>query len=49
MPFRENTTHLEDLQPNPALCAILPDTLVIVVTAQWFGSEPLELMGGISA
>lgn len=36
-------SRLEDLQPNAAVRAILPDALVTVVSAQWFGSEALEL------
>ena len=34
---------LEDLQPNAAVRGILPDSLVTVVTVQWFGSAALEL------
>lgn len=34
---------LEDLQPNAAIRGILPDSLVTVVSVQWFGSEALEL------
>jgi SNF2 family DNA or RNA helicase len=34
---------LEDLQPNAAVCGVLPDCLVTVVSVQWFGSEALEL------
>src|SRR4249919_3887994 len=34
---------LEDLQPNASVRGILPDSLVTVVTVQWFGSEALEL------
>src|SRR5262245_57187233 len=34
---------LEDLQPNASVRGILPDSLVTVVSAQWFGSEALEL------
>ncbi len=34
---------LEDLQPNAAVRGILPDSLVSVVSVQWFGSEALEL------
>lgn len=34
---------LEDLQPNAALRGILPDSLVTIVSVQWFGSEALEL------
>src|SRR5512139_845835 len=36
-------SELEDLKPNAALRGILPDALVTVVGAQWFGSEALEL------
>src|SRR5881296_1752731 len=34
---------LETLQPNASVRGILPDCLVTVVSAQWFGSEALEL------
>ena len=34
---------LEDIQPNAAVRGILPDSLVVVVNVQWFGSEALEL------
>src|SRR3990172_4857829 len=34
---------LEDLQPNAAVKGLLPDSLVTVVSVQWFGSEALEL------
>lgn len=34
---------LEDLLPNAAVRGILPDSLVTVVSVQWFGSEALEL------
>lgn len=34
---------LEDIQPNASLRGIIPDTLVTVVSVQWFGSEALEL------
>ena len=34
---------LEDLQPNAAVRGLLPDSLVTVVSVQWFGSEALEL------
>jgi len=34
---------LEDLQPNAAVRGILPDSIVTVVSVQWFGSEALEL------
>lgn len=36
-------TTLEQLQPNSAVRGILPDSLVTVVSVQWFGSEALEL------
>jgi SNF2 family DNA or RNA helicase len=36
-------TRLEELQPTAAVRGILPDQLVTVVSAQWFGSEALEL------
>src|ERR1700676_2000412 len=34
---------LEDLTPNAAVRGVLPDSLVTVVSVQWFGSEALEL------
>src|SRR5437764_14755704 len=34
---------LEDLQPNAAVRGILPDSLVTVVSMQWYGSAALEL------
>ncbi len=34
---------LEDLQPNAAVRGILPDSVVTVVSVQWFGGEALEL------
>jgi hypothetical protein len=34
---------LEDLQPNASVRGILPNSLVSVISAQWFGSEALEL------
>jgi SNF2 family DNA or RNA helicase len=34
---------LEQLQPNAALRGILPDTLVTVVSVQWYGADALEL------
>ena len=34
---------LEDLTPTTAVRGILPDSLVTVVSAQWFGSAALEL------
>src|SRR3990170_1764348 len=36
-------SRLEDLQPNAAVRGLLPDSLVTVVSVQWFGSEALEL------
>ena len=35
--------HLEDLKPNASVRGILPNSLVSVINAQWFGSEALEL------
>ena len=34
---------LEELQPNAAVRAKLPDSLVAVVNVAWFGSDALEL------
>jgi len=34
---------LEDLKPNASVSGILPDSLVTVVSVQWFGSEAIEL------
>ena len=34
---------LEDLQVNAAVRGLLPDSLVTVVSVQWYGSEALEL------
>ena len=34
---------LEELLPGIAVRGILPDSLVTVVSVQWFGSEALEL------
>jgi SNF2 family DNA or RNA helicase len=36
-------SRLEDLTPGTALRGIIPDSLVTVVSTQWFGSEALEL------
>jgi SNF2 family DNA or RNA helicase len=36
-------SNLEQLQPNAAVRGILPDSLVTVVSVQWYGSEALEL------
>jgi superfamily II DNA or RNA helicase len=36
-------TRLEDLLPTASVSGILPDSLVTVVSVQWFGSEALEL------
>ena len=41
-------TRLEDLQPNAAVRGILLDALVFVVSVQWFGSEAVEMTGGVS-
>ena len=34
---------LEELRPNASVSGILPDSLVTVVSVQWFGSEAIEL------
>jgi hypothetical protein len=34
---------LEELRPNASVQGILPNCLVSIVNAQWFGSEALEL------
>ena len=34
---------LEQLQPRATVRGIVPDSLVVVVSVQWFGSEALEL------
>ncbi len=34
---------LEELQTNAAVRGILPDSLVSVVSVQWFGSQTLKL------
>src|SRR6266404_8528288 len=34
---------LEELLPNAAIRGIIPDSLVSVVSVQWYGSEALEL------
>jgi SNF2 family DNA or RNA helicase len=36
-------SHLEDLKPNASVRGILPNALVSVISAQWFGSEAVEL------
>ena len=36
-------SRLEDLQPNAAVKGILPDSLIMVVSVKWFGSEAIEL------
>jgi SNF2 family DNA or RNA helicase len=36
-------SRLEELQPHTSVRGILPDSLVSVVSVQWFGSEALEL------
>src|SRR3989304_6177727 len=33
---------LEDLQPSAVVRGVLPDSLVTVVSVQWFGSEALD-------
>ena len=40
---------LEDLQTNAAVRGVLPDSLVTVVSVQWYGSEALELTYKTSA
>lgn len=34
---------LDDLRPNAVVRGLLPDSLVTVVSVQWFGSEAVEL------
>lgn len=34
---------LEQLQPNASVRGIIPESLVTVVSVQWFGSDALEL------
>src|ERR1700690_4397179 len=36
-------TRLEDLTPTAAVSGILPDSLVTIISAEWFGTEALEL------
>ena len=36
-------SRLEDLTPTTSIRGILPDSLVTVISVQWFGSEALEL------
>jgi SNF2 family DNA or RNA helicase len=36
-------TRLETLKPNASVRGVLPNCLVTVVSAQWFGSEAIEL------
>src|ERR1019366_4448228 len=40
---RGNMSKLEELQINASVQGILPNSLVSVVSVQWFGSEALEL------
>ena len=40
---QKQSMKLEDLQANAAVHGILSDSLVTVVSVQWFGSEALEL------
>ncbi len=35
--------NLEQLQPSASVSGIIPNSIVIIVSAQWFGSEALEL------
>src|SRR5215813_13849214 len=39
----DSMSQLEDLQPNSSVRGILPDSLVTVVSVQWFGSTAVEL------
>jgi SNF2 family DNA or RNA helicase len=39
----QGVSTLEELQPNAAIRGILLDSLVTVISVQWFGSEVLEL------
>jgi hypothetical protein len=41
-------TYLEDLQPNAAVPAMLPDQVITVVSVQWFGSEATSNPSSIS-
>jgi len=34
---------LEELKPNSAVCGVLPNAIVTVVSVQWFGSGAIEL------
>ena len=43
MEEQEQSMNLEDLQPNASVRGVLADSLVTVVSVQWFGSEALEL------
>ena len=40
---QEQSMKLEDLRANAAVRGVLADSLVTVVSVQWFGSEALEL------
>ena len=40
---------LEDVRPNAAIRGILPDSLVTVVSVQWFGSDALGSADPFSA
>ena len=40
---QEQSMKLEDLQPRASVRGVLADSLVTVVSVQWFGSEALEL------
>jgi hypothetical protein len=41
--FEEIMTRLEDLTPNTAVRGILPDQLVTIVSAKWYGELAIEL------
>ena len=41
---QKQSMKLEDLQANAAVHGIVSDSLVTVVSVQWFGSEALELV-----
>jgi len=40
---QQQSMKLEDLRANAAVRGVLADSLVTVVSVQWFGSEALEL------
>ena len=43
MEEQEQSMNLEELQPNASVRGVLADSLVTVVSVQWFGSEAIEL------